>query len=236
MILKTPLFPGKNFVHQLSLIFDVIGSPLPKEIEHIKNSQAKKFLDSQLNKQKVQLTNLFPRASKDAIHLLENLLLFSPNDRYTASNALNSSYLCSVPIPSISRINPPLSVDCNFNFEKVNSNHMIKEMILLEISSLKKTPSVTTTTTTTAAAAAAAATTAAAISINQSNNNSNTDLPSDNKSLPNSNNNINYDMKTTRNTTEYIKQEPAIKTNSENYSNLKKNVVSSYKENDNGFK
>ena len=231
MILKTPLFPGKNFVHQLSLIFDVIGSPLPKEIEHIKNSQAKKFLDSQLNKSKVPLENIFSRsskvASKEAIHLLENLLLFSPSDRFTASNALNSSYLCDVPVPSISKINPPLSAECNFNFEKVNSNHLIKEMILLEISSLKKasSPSLVSSTTTT---------TAAAISINQHNNinNNNNDLSSDEKLYNNNNkNNNNYNDNKDK-----PRNQDSIKANIENDSNLKKNVVPSYKENNNGFK
>ena len=39
MIGRTPLFPGKNFIHQLSLIFDVIGSPQHNEIAHIQNIQ-----------------------------------------------------------------------------------------------------------------------------------------------------------------------------------------------------
>jgi hypothetical protein len=29
---RKPLFPGKNFVHQLTLIFDVIGPPKPSEV------------------------------------------------------------------------------------------------------------------------------------------------------------------------------------------------------------
>lgn len=29
---RKPLFPGKNFVHQLTLIFDVIGPPKPAEV------------------------------------------------------------------------------------------------------------------------------------------------------------------------------------------------------------
>lgn len=43
------MFPGKNFVHQLSLIFDVIGVPKAGETMHIKNAQAKKFLESQVS-------------------------------------------------------------------------------------------------------------------------------------------------------------------------------------------
>ena len=50
MLARKPLFPGKNFVHQLSLIFDSIGSPSAQQVMHIKNAQARKFLESQQSK------------------------------------------------------------------------------------------------------------------------------------------------------------------------------------------
>ena len=53
MLGRTPLFPGKNFVHQLSIVFDMIGSPEEDEVSHIVNIEAKKFLMSQMKKPKV---------------------------------------------------------------------------------------------------------------------------------------------------------------------------------------
>ena len=50
---RKPLFPGKNFVHQLTLIFDIIGSPRPSQVGHIKSTQARKFLESVQGKTKV---------------------------------------------------------------------------------------------------------------------------------------------------------------------------------------
>jgi hypothetical protein len=44
---------GKNFIDQLTLIFDVIGSPQSDEVAHIQNSQAKKYLSSQKGKRAV---------------------------------------------------------------------------------------------------------------------------------------------------------------------------------------
>ena len=41
---------------QLTLIFDVVGSPQPHEVAHIRNSQAKKFLESMQDRVKVRLT------------------------------------------------------------------------------------------------------------------------------------------------------------------------------------
>jgi hypothetical protein len=38
---RKPFFPGKNFVHQLTLIFDVIGAPKPQEVSHVKSSQVR---------------------------------------------------------------------------------------------------------------------------------------------------------------------------------------------------
>jgi serine/threonine protein kinase len=36
---RQPLFPGNNFVDQLTLIFGVIGSPSAEEVAHIRNNQ-----------------------------------------------------------------------------------------------------------------------------------------------------------------------------------------------------
>ena len=53
MLGRRPIFPGKNFIDQLTLIFDVIGSPTDEEVSHIQNSQAKKYLASQKSKRPV---------------------------------------------------------------------------------------------------------------------------------------------------------------------------------------
>jgi mitogen-activated protein kinase 6 len=41
---RGPLFPGKNFMHQLTLIFEVIGTPLEEELAYIKSDQARRFM------------------------------------------------------------------------------------------------------------------------------------------------------------------------------------------------
>jgi hypothetical protein len=74
LIAMISLHTGKNFVHQLTLIFDVIGSPHPQEIAHIKNPQARKFLSSQSGKRKQLFSKLYPDASMDAWVLLDELL------------------------------------------------------------------------------------------------------------------------------------------------------------------
>lgn len=46
MLKRKAMFPGKNFIDQLSRIFDVIGSPNALEVSHIENQEALKFLES----------------------------------------------------------------------------------------------------------------------------------------------------------------------------------------------
>lgn len=89
---RKPLFPGKNFVHQLTLIFDVIGSPRPHEVSHIKSRQAKKFLASVQTKKQVPFETLYPDCNPVAVDLLKKLLVFEPANRLNAAEVLAHPY------------------------------------------------------------------------------------------------------------------------------------------------
>lgn len=43
----------KNFLDQLTLIFNVVGAPEEHEVAHIRNQQAKRFLESMRDRVKV---------------------------------------------------------------------------------------------------------------------------------------------------------------------------------------
>ena len=137
MLGRRPLFPGKNFIHQLTLIFDIIGSPNPSEVAHIRNLQAIKFLESQRAKDKTPFQMIYPDASKGAIAMLECLLLFTPNERFNADEALKSPYLAAIKdTPSL--IFPPVSEMFEFCFERTNlSKYQLKQMIINESRSLR---------------------------------------------------------------------------------------------------
>ena len=97
MLGRKPLFPGKNFVHQLQLIFEVIGSPTNSQVAHITNQQARKFLDSQGGRRKMPLQSLFKDASPSALSLLDQFLLFDPEDRITGDILFALNTLLIVP-------------------------------------------------------------------------------------------------------------------------------------------
>eukprot|EP00968_Pinguiococcus_pyrenoidosus_P012659 scaffold1130_cov195-Pinguiococcus_pyrenoidosus.AAC.20 len=85
---RKPLFPGKNFVHQLQLIFDVIGAPKPEEIAHIRSSQARRFLQTVEEKRRVPFAVLFPNASPAAHDLMQNLLVFDEQHRLSTDKSM----------------------------------------------------------------------------------------------------------------------------------------------------
>eukprot|EP01034_Spumella_vulgaris_P024372 gene24371-30710_t len=139
MLGRNPLFPGKNFVHQLSLVFDVIGSPIDSDVAHIVNHEAKKFLSSQANKARMPFQKIYPHASSDAWKLLDNLLVFNPEMRFTVDEALESVYLVGVGLDA-SLVYPRTSPEFEFSFE-YNPNvtrYQLKHMIAAEVLSFKR--------------------------------------------------------------------------------------------------
>ena len=93
LIGRTPLFPGKNYIHQLEMITDVLGKPTDDEINMFENEKARKFMRSLPNKKKVSFSALFPSASDAAVDLLARMLVFDPNKRITAAEAMHHPYI-----------------------------------------------------------------------------------------------------------------------------------------------
>jgi serine/threonine protein kinase len=63
LMARTPVFPGKNYIHQLELITDVLGKPSEAEIVLLENEKARKFMRNLPAKVPADLHKLFPAAS-----------------------------------------------------------------------------------------------------------------------------------------------------------------------------
>ncbi|KAK4388516.1 Mitogen-activated protein kinase [Sesamum angolense] len=87
-----PLFPGKNVVHQLDLMTDLLGTPPPETIARIRNEKARRYLSSMRKKKAILLSHKFPNADPLALRLLERMLAFDPKDRPSAEEALTDPY------------------------------------------------------------------------------------------------------------------------------------------------
>lgn len=87
-----PLFPGKNVVHQLDLMTDLLGTPSAEAIARVRNEKARRYLSSMRRKKAIPFSQKFPNADPFALRLLERMLAFEPKDRPTAEEALADPY------------------------------------------------------------------------------------------------------------------------------------------------
>lgn len=78
ILLGKPLFPGRNVVHQLELITDLLGTPTPEVIAKVRNEKARRFLLNMRKKPGASFEAYFPKADKGALKLLRRLLAFDP--------------------------------------------------------------------------------------------------------------------------------------------------------------
>ncbi|RCV26389.1 hypothetical protein SETIT_5G241700v2 [Setaria italica] len=110
MLAGKPLFPGKNVVHQLDLMTDLLGTPSSESI-----------------------SRKFPGIDPMALHLLERLLAFDPKDRPTAAEALTDPYFTGLANSEREPITQPIS-KLEFEFERRKlARDDVRELIYREI-------------------------------------------------------------------------------------------------------
>jgi serine/threonine protein kinase len=97
---RKPLFPGKDYIHQLTLITDVIGTPSDEDIANIGSEKARRYIRGLPFKPRVPFTKIYPNASAAAIDLLEKMLTFDPDRRITVEEALAHPYLSTLHDPA----------------------------------------------------------------------------------------------------------------------------------------
>ncbi|KAI4351009.1 hypothetical protein L6164_005403 [Bauhinia variegata] len=134
MLSGKPLFPGKNVVHQLDLMTDLLGTSPPESISKIRNEKARRYLSNMRKKPPVPFSQKFPNADPMVLPLLERLLAFDPKDRPTAEEALSDPYFYG--LSNVDR--EPLSTQpiskLEFEFERRKlGKDDVRELIYREI-------------------------------------------------------------------------------------------------------
>ncbi|XP_008798323.2 mitogen-activated protein kinase 10 [Phoenix dactylifera] len=128
-----PLFPGKNVVHQLDLITDLLGTPSSDTISRVRNEKARRYLSTMRKKQPVQFAQKFPNADPLALKLLERLLAFDPKDRLTAEQALTDPYFKGLAkVEREPSCQPITKMEFEFERQRVTEED-IRELIFREI-------------------------------------------------------------------------------------------------------
>lgn len=127
---RQPLFPGKDYVHQLRLITELIGSPDDSSLGFLRSDNARRYVRQLPQYPRQQLSARFPNMFPGAVDLLEKMLVFDPNKRISVEEALCHPYLA--PLHDINE-EPVCPRPFCFDFEQPSfTEDNIKELIWRE--------------------------------------------------------------------------------------------------------
>ncbi|KAK3009548.1 hypothetical protein RJ639_013778, partial [Escallonia herrerae] len=127
---REPLFPGKDYVQQLGLITELLGSPEDSDLGFLRSDNARRYLKQLPHFPKRPFAQKFPNVSPTAIDLAERMLVFDPSKRITVEEAMNHPFLSG-----LHEINeePTCRSPFVFDFEQSSlSEEDVKELIWKE--------------------------------------------------------------------------------------------------------
>ncbi|KAI0739228.1 mitogen activated protein kinase-like protein [Daedaleopsis nitida] len=130
MLSGKPLFPGRDYHHQLSIILDILGTPSLDDFYAITSQRSREYIRALPFRKKKPFSTLFPSANPLAIDLMEKCLTFSPKRRIEVEDALKHPYLEAYHDPSDEPTAEPL--DPSF-FDFDNGDPLGKEQLKLLI-------------------------------------------------------------------------------------------------------
>ena len=87
------VFPGTSTMNQLDLILSVTGRPSREDVAAIGSEFAATMLSELPAPKRRSLESMFPKAKPEAIDLMRKLLVFNPEKRLSAAEALRHPYV-----------------------------------------------------------------------------------------------------------------------------------------------
>ena len=89
---RTPLFPGEDYLDLVQRIIAVIGTPSPEDMQFIENPAARRFISKLPKREKSKWSSVYARANPVALDLLDKMLVFNPQKRWTVQQCLAHPY------------------------------------------------------------------------------------------------------------------------------------------------
>ncbi|KAI9069004.1 mitogen activated protein kinase-like protein [Trametes sanguinea] len=141
MLSGKPLFPGRDYHHQLSIILDVLGTPSLDDFYAITSQRSREYIRALPFRKKKPFSTLFPNANPLAIDLMEKCLTFSPKRRIEVEDALKHPYLEAYHDPQDEPTAEPLDPSF-FDFDNGDplSKEQLKVMIYEEVTKPRPVP------------------------------------------------------------------------------------------------
>lgn len=93
MYLRRPLFQGKDYIHQLQLIFQGLGTPTEDGLSFIENEAAVKVIRTWPRCLGQPFSRLVPGASSEALDLMSKMLTIDPRQRISIEEALEHPFV-----------------------------------------------------------------------------------------------------------------------------------------------
>ena len=121
---RGPLFPGKDYIHQMRLIVEVLGSPSEEDISFIQSQKARAYNRSLPPSPKANFEEMYPEANPLAIDLLRKMLEFHPERRITVEQALQHPYLASLHDPMVEPASEPSPFEFEFEDEELREGEL----------------------------------------------------------------------------------------------------------------
>ena len=93
LLSKKFMFPGDNYIQQIKLIIEVLGTQDDKDLNFISNASAKNFVKQFKNIPKKDFNKILKCENPNAVDLVDKMLVFNPEKRYSIEQCLNHPYL-----------------------------------------------------------------------------------------------------------------------------------------------
>lgn len=96
LLLRRPMFPGENYLHQLQLITEMIGSPTEADLYFVRSEAARSFMLRLPRFEGIPFTTLFTHVRGPCLDLVARMLTFDPAKRISVEDALAHPFLARV--------------------------------------------------------------------------------------------------------------------------------------------
>lgn len=131
LLSKNYLFPGENYLAQIKLIIELLGSPSYEDMAFISNEPAKDYVAGFKNIPKKNFAKVIKYNNPNAIDLLEKMITFNPNKRIVVEKALQHEYVQSIKDEGVTDpvyTGKPINFDFDYNL-KITKDELLNLML-----------------------------------------------------------------------------------------------------------